>query len=260
MPRGQDFYAREQAGRFEQDAKHFNLPYHVVVAANAIMSPKTSLATPHGYQTNREAAFRVIQHAQMGKSGVPDTGGRGLRANAAKAADLVRQHLEHGTHPLDATNAAGKPLLSGPKVQAYYSNYMNPSRTTTDIQHSKIMFGDTVRSGLSDEEKAHKKTLDETYGKGSKESGAYIPKSPAEELLEKSGVHEWSAHNTEHVAAEVGTTPGELQSVVWHQKKTELGGTSRPQEEVQPLFAPRTKPKSQGRQGQLFSDRRYRES
>ena len=69
----------------------------------------------------------------------------------------VRQYVEHGTHPLDAKDDWGRHLVSGPKVEAYYSNYMHPGRTTTDIQHSRVLFGPKVRSTLSPEELETKK-------------------------------------------------------------------------------------------------------
>lgn len=258
MPKGQDFYAREQSDRFEEDSKHFGVPYHIALAVNAVMSPKTALATPSGLQTNREAAHMVLRHVMSGKEGIPDTGGRGLRANASKAADIVRQHLSSGTHPLDAQDETGHHLLSGPKVEQYYRSYIDPSSSPTDIQHSRVLFGPKVRSEMTEEETAHKDKLVEQYGKNSTEVGRYIPKTPAEQLLSKSGVHEWAEGVTSDVAREVGVHPAEFQSVVWHEHKTQRGGRSAVQSQMQPVFAPRTKPKSQGRQGQLFSDSQFK--
>jgi len=258
MPTGQDFYAREQADRFEQDAKHYGVPFHVALAVNAVMSPKTALATPSGLQTNREAAHLVFQHVMAGKSGVPNTGGRGLKANAAKAADIVRQHLSNGTHPLDAKDETGHHLLSGPKVEQYYRSYIDPSSSPTDIQHSRVLFGPKVRSEMTPEETAHKDELVEQYGKNSPEVGRYIPKTPAEQLLAKSGVHEWAENTTSDVAREVGVHPAEFQSVVWHEHKTQRGGRSAVQQEMQPVFANRNKPKPQGKQAKLFSDSQFK--
>lgn len=250
-PVGQTFYSDDQPDRIESDAKTFNLPFHVALAANAVMSPKTALATSRGFQTNREAAFKVMQHVVAGKPGTPDTGGRGLRANADKAADIIRQHLSSGTHPLDATDETGHHLLSGPKVEEYYASHIDPSRSPTDIQHSRILFGPKVRSEMTPEESAHKEALIEEFGKDSKEVGAYIPKSPAEKLLEHPGVHEWAAHVTGLAAKKAGVQRSEFQSAVWHEHKTQRGGPSSVQTEMQPLFASRKKPSSQGRQGRL---------
>ena len=161
--------------------------------------------------------------------------------------------MANGTHPLDAVDHTGKPILSGPKVEAYYSNYIDPSRTTTDIQHSRVLFGPKVRSEMSDDELKHKKELEEQYGRGSKEVGRNIPKTPAEQLLSKSGVHEWAAHVTGEVAKEVGVHPSELQSIVWHEHKTRRGGRSRVQDEMKPLFAPRGPQPKPGKQGKLKS-------
>jgi hypothetical protein len=258
MPKGQDFYAREQADRFEEDAKMHGLPFNVALAVNAIMSPKTALSTASGLQTNREAAHMVMRHVLSGKPGIPDTGGRGLRANASKAAAVVRQHLENGTHPLDAVDINGKHLLSGPKVEEYYSAFIDPSRAPTDIQHSRILFGPGVRSELSPEETAQKDALVEQYGKNSPEVGRFIPKTPAEKLLAKPGVHEWGSHVTSEVAAEKGVQPSEFQSVDWHEHKTRRGGRSAVQKEVQPLFVRRGKVKKQGRQLRLISDSQFK--
>jgi hypothetical protein len=258
MPEGQAFYAKDQSDRFEDDAKHFGVPYHVALAVNAVMSPKTALATPSGLQTNREAAHMVMRHVMSGAPGDPNTGGRGLRANAAKAADIVRQHLASGTHPLDATDETGHHLLSGPKVEQYYRSYIDPSSSPTDIQHSRVLFGPKVRSEMTPEETAHKDALVEQYGKNSKEVGRYIPKTPAEQLLSKSGVHEWAEGVTSDVAREVGVHPAEFQSVVWHEHKTQRGGRSAVQAQMQPLFAPRGAVKSQGKQRQLISDSQFK--
>jgi hypothetical protein len=242
MPKGQAFYAHEQADRFEQDAKHFGVPFHVALAVNAVMSPKTALATARGYQTNREAAHLVLRHVTSGKTGVPNIAGKGLRANAVKAAEIVRQHLEHGTHPLDAVDSTGKHLLSGPKVEEYYSSYIDPSRAPTDIQHSRVLFGPKVRSELSPEENVRKDELIAKYGRNSPEVGRYIPKSPAEVLLGKQGVHEWAHHVTSEVAVERGLHPSELQTIAWHEHKTRRAGPSAVAQELQPLFASRKKP------------------
>lgn len=241
MPKGQDFYASEQSNRIEADANHFHVPFHVALAVNAVMSPKTALATPTGLQTNREAAFRVMQHVTAGLPGTPDTGGRGLRANAQKAAEIMRQHLATGTHPLDATDETGHHLLSGPKVEEYYASHIDPSRSPTDIQHSRILFGPKVRSEMSPEETAEKDRLVAEHGKNSPEVGRFIPKTPAEKLLSKSGVHEWAAHVTGEAAKEAGVHRSEFQSVAWHEHKTRRGGRSAVQEEVQPLFVSRRK-------------------
>jgi hypothetical protein len=242
MPKGQDFYASEQADRFEADAKHFGVPFHVALAVNAVMSPKTALSTSTGFQTNREAAHMVLRHATTDQPGYPETGGRGLRANVHKATDIVRQHLEHGTHPLDATDDTGHHLLSGPKVEEYYSSYIDPSRAPTDIQHSRVLFGPKVRSEMTPEETARKDELVEQYGKNSPEVGRYIPKTPAEQLLGKTGVHSWATHVTSQVAQEVGVHPAEFQSAVWHEHKEQRGGRSGVQEAVKPLFSPRRTP------------------
>ena len=257
-PTGQAFYAHEQADRFEEDAKMFGVPFHVALAVNAIMSPKTALATPGGLQTNREAAHMVMRHVMEGKPGTPDTGGRGLRANASKAAEVVRQHLANGTHPLDATDINGKHLLSGPKVEEYYSSYIDPSRAPTDIQHSRILFGPKVRSEMAPEEIEHKNRLVEEFGKNSKEVGRYIPKTPAEQLLAKTGVHEWASHVTSEVAAEKGVHPSEFQSVVWHEHKTQRGGRSAVQKEMQPLFQRPSKSGGSARQLKLISDSQFK--
>lgn len=251
MPKGQDFYAKEQSDRFEEDSKHFGVPYNVALAVNAVMSPKTALTTPSGLQTNREAAHMVMRHVASGKPGVPDTGGRGLRANAHKGAEIMRQHMESGTHPLDAKDETGHHHLSGPKVEQYYRSYIDPSSSPTDIQHSRILFGPGVRSEMSPTETAHKDSLVEQYGKNSPEVGRFIPKTPAEQLLSKGGVHEWAEHMTSQVASEVGVHPSEFQSVVWHEHKTQRGGRSAVQEETKPLFAPRGAPRSQGKQLQM---------
>lgn len=256
-PQGQAFYAHEQADRFEADAKHFGLPFHVALGVNAVLSPKTALSTSNGFQTNREAAHMVMRHVMSGKEGVPNTGGRGLKANAHKAAEIVRQHLANGTHPLDATDENGKHILSGPKVEEYYSSYLDPSRSPTDIQHSRVLFGPKVRSELSPEENAKKDELIAAHGKNSTEVGRYIPKTPAEQLLSHSGVHEWASHVTSDVAKEVGVHPAEFQSAVWHEHKTQRGGSSAVQKEVKPLFAPRGTPKSQSRQPTL-SDSQFK--
>lgn len=260
MPKGQDFYEEEQANRFEDDAKFFGVPYNVSVAVNAIMSPKTSLATPRGYQTNREAAHLVMRHVISGKSGAPNTAGKGLRANAVKAAELVRQHLENGTHPLDAVDSTGKHLLSGPKVEEYYGSYMHPGHAPTDIQHSRILFGPKVRSELSKEELEKTYAVQEEYGKNSPEAGRMIPKTPAENLLGKSGVHEWASHVTAEVANEFGIHPAEFQSADWHEHKTQRGGRSAVAKEMQPLFAPRGKAKPKpptSTQFKLFDTKEY---
>ena len=250
MPKGQDFYAHSQADLFEQDAKHFNVPYHVALAVNAVMSPKTSLATSTGLQTNREAAHTVLHHVLSGKPGAPKVK-YGLNANAVKGAEIIRQHLNKGTHPLDAIDHNGHPLLSGPKVEEYYSSYIDPSRSPTDIQHSRIMFGPKVRSVLSPEEHEKQRQIIEEYGKDSPQAGAYIPKTPAEQLLGHAGVHQWSSHVTGEVAKEFGVHPAEFQSVVWHEHKTQRGGNSSVQEAMRPLFDRREKPPPQGRQQTL---------
>jgi hypothetical protein len=239
MPRGQDFYSDEQAGRIDETAKHFGVPFHVALAVNAIMSPKTSLATATGLQTNREAAHHVLNHVISGKAGPADTKGLGLRANVRKATEVVRQYLENGTHPLDAVDAKGQHLVSGPKVEEYYSSYVDPHRAPTDIQHARILFGPGVRSEMSPEEIAHKNTLVAQYGKNSPEVGRYIPKSPAEQLISHGGVHEWAAHVTSQVAQEFNMHPAEFQSMLWHEHKTRRGGRSAVQEQMRPLFDPR---------------------
>jgi hypothetical protein len=105
-----------------------------------------------------------------------------------------------------------------------------------------VLFGPKVRSELSPEENAKKEELIQHYGKDSSEVGKYIPKSPAEQLLAKSGVHEWASGVTTDVAKEVGVHPAEFQSGVWHEHKTRRGGNSAVQSEVKPLFAARKDP------------------
>lgn len=222
-PQGQDFYASQQPEHFEHDAKRFNVPYHVIVAVNAVLSPKKRMTTATGIQENREAAYHVLRHVTSGKEGLPPQSGIGLKRNVEKAVGIVRQHLENGTHPLDAVNEEGKKLVSGPKVEAYYSNYMNPSRTTTDVWHQRIAYGPHVRSSLTDEENARRQELGRTFGRRSHQAARYIPKTPAEVLTGKVGVHEAVAHATEAAARQVGVTPSELQSVIWHQAKHEAG-------------------------------------
>src|SRR5207244_887972 len=122
--------------------------------------------------------------------------GVGMHANAGKAAEVVRQYVTKGTHPLDAMDPeSGHPVVSGPKVSQYYSNYMTPERVTTDVWHARAMLGHKLRSTLTEEERAKKQKL-----KGTPEGNKLVIKTPLEQSLEQAGMHELSAHVTERAA------------------------------------------------------------
>jgi hypothetical protein len=158
---GQGFYAGGEGSDRKQVAdlaRQHGVPFEVAAGVRAAVSPRIKLPG------ERRSAANVFEHvAVQGKSPQENISGVGIQGNARSGAFILQQHLESGTHPLEAMEPSygkagegkGKPrmdksgnpimkkALSGPKVEGYMQGYTNPhhpdTRTAMDVHATEGM-------------------------------------------------------------------------------------------------------------------------